>query len=838
MKGIFKYFNSLGLKPEDSGLTIISKNILVYLALLMSIGGIVWGGLSLFFGLYIQSLIPFGYIIISAVNLFYFAKVKNYEISVFIQILASMFLPFMLQWSLGGYSASGLVLLWSILALIGSVVLIGGKLSYNFLAYFVILVMLSVYFEPQVSLIRPTILTPEVSRILLAINFTLVISIFFILTKLKFDLDVKVQKDLQNLNEFKNKSLEIEKDISKRLEISERRYRNLVEESRVFICTHNTDGIITTVNKPGAVMLGYEQSELIDNNISLFIPEEYKNDYEFYLEYIQKHGMFESFMTVITKKGERRVLLFRNVLIEEEDQKPYVLGSAQDVTEWRKSEFRENQIKKDLELIISSMDDFVVEFDEKGCFKNLICRDESLLFMPVASFIGKSIKEVFTHAPEFADEAQRLYDEAIETREPRVIQIEDIFSETPIFYSARLNPLIEEDGTCTRCTGLVTNITHQKIAENELNEAFNMQSVIIESLEGGVLVVNDTGKIQLVNQELCSLLMIEDSPHDLYGISSLEFIDGRKKLFLKPQEFIDRLRKVLDNKERVLNEEVVMANGRVLERDFIPIYLDEDYKGHMWHYQDISKRKEFEQALRGSKEEAEKANKLKTIFMGNLSHEVRTPLQGIQGFTEILENPALPDNKRSEYLKIIKSRTADLQHIIDSLLDMASLETGEIKSFPQRVDIVKLLQNICKDIGQAHSMEMSDKSIDYKLDLDLPGESFAHVDPQHFKQVLTNLVRNAIKFTDAGEVSICAFLDQSEYHIKVKDTGIGIPGESLIHIFEPFRQAHEGLSRSKGGIGLGLSICKKMVELWGGCISVSSELEKGSCFTISIPVVV
>jgi signal transduction histidine kinase len=237
--------------------------------------------------------------------------------------------------------------------------------------------------------------------------------------------------------------------------------------------------------------------------------------------------------------------------------------------------------------------------------------------------------------------------------------------------------------------------------------------------------------------------------------------------------------------------------------------------------------------LKIAKEQAEEANRLKTIFLGNLSHEVRTPLQGIMGMAELLEVQGIGKDKSSTYIQIIKQRSLDLQNIIESLLDMASLETGEIKSRPEKISLAAVTAEIFESFKQEHSI--TKKSIVLNLEHSLSNEDKTLIDPNHLKRVIINLLSNSIKFTNEGSITLALVKKPDHFLLCVCDTGIGIESSKFDQIFEPFRQAHEGISRSKGGIGLGLPICKKMVQMWGGEISLQSEVNKGSKFNVTIP---
>jgi PAS domain S-box-containing protein len=703
--------NSIGWVASDSAMVKAAKNLLVYLAFLMSFGGLVWGSLLLYFDLRVAAIIPFGYIVLSFFNVLHFSFRKNFITTSIIQIFISMLLPFLLQWQLGGFFASGCVMLWSILSLVGSVVLLRGRWVYPNLLLYICFVVISYFFDSYFVSSKPAILTPEVSLALLALNILLIMAIVFVLAKIKVDQDHLIQNELLALYEVYERNLTTEQDTRRRLQTSETRFRILIEESRVLICTHSIVGNLITINKPGAEILGYNTDELLGKNISFLLPHELQDDYHSYLDHIVRHKAFEGFMTVLTRNGDRRILLFRNVLVEEQGQTPYIIGSAQDVTEWRKSENREGKIRKELQMIVSSMDDIVIEFDEARRFKNFWCRDESKLSRPVSHYIGKTLAEAFSYAPPFADKAQYVYEKVIQSGKPYSVEIDSKILPIPVSYLIRLNPIVEKDGNVKRCTALVSDITVRKLAEKELNESFK--------------------------------------------------------------------------------------------------------------------------ALKAAKEEAENSNRLKTIFLGNLSHEVRTPLQGILGFAEILENPKLPEAKRKEYLSIIKRRTGDMQNIIESLLDLASLETGEIKAFPVKINLYETIEYIFAKATQ--DLDLAGKPLKLLLENKLQLNDSTVLDPQHLLQVLTNLFSNAVKFTAEGSITLRCEYSLDRFKVSMIDSGIGIPADKVDHIFEPFRQAHEGMSRSKGGIGLGLAICKKMVQMWGGEIEVASQPGRGSVFSFTVP---
>lgn len=830
---VFSWFNTVGISPEDGEIVRASKNLVVYLSIFMSFGGLVWGSLLLYFNLTMPAVIPYGYVAISFLNVFAFKYSKKFQLVSSIQIVISLFLPFMLQWSLGGYFASGCVMLWSLLALVGVIILRQGYKMYIYLFLFLALVVFSYWFDPFFAKYIPSILTPRVSLTLLLINIIMITCAGFLLLISKVGKDDAIRIELEHLQQTRQKNIITEAEIGKRLQLSENLYRNLVEESQILICKHKLDGELISVNKKGAEILGYRQEDLVGINLGKFLAPEFINEYRSYLQQIENFNTHEGFLTVITKNSEKRIFLFKNIMIKEYGHEPYVIGSAQDVTEWRKAENREHKARKELQMIVSSMDDFVVEFDECACFKNLWCRDESKLFMPVKSFIGKTIAEVFANLPKFSEEAQKVYDQTILSGNSISIELEDSFSKESIYYLVRLNPLREKDGRIVRCTALITNITSRKVAEKRLNESFQTQNLLLENLDGGVIIEDANRRIRLVNTGFCELFNIPLKPSEMTGMDCSKSAEEVKHLFVDCSTFPTRVEHILKEKIKVLNEELRMLDNRVLERDYIPIIFQNKYQGHLWHYRDITNRKQVELALKAAKEEAEESNRLKTIFLGNLSHEVRTPLQGILGFAEILENSKLSEQKRLEYLAIIKQRTGDMQNVIESLLDLASLETGEIRAFPVPLNLFEAIDAVF--IRTKQDQHVKGKSIELFLNNIIKDPTTVNIDCQHLAQVLINLMNNAIKFTNAGSITLKSEQCESYYKISIEDTGVGIPEDKVQYIFEPFRQAHEGMSRSKGGIGLGLAICKKMVEMWGGQIEVQAQPGIGSTFSFTIP---
>ena len=247
---------------------------------------------------------------------------------------------------------------------------------------------------------------------------------------------------------------------------------------------------------------------------------------------------------------------------------------------------------------------------------------------------------------------------------------------------------------------------------------------------------------------------------------------------------------------------------------------------------DITELKNYEEKLIEAKEKAEESGRLKTKFIQNMSHEIRTPMNGIIGFTELLDNPALSEEKRKRFIEIIKNSTNQLLHIIDEIMEISVLEAKQIKAIESPVCLNDLFNELftmfnIKANKNGNSLVLKNEFSDL--------ESTVLTDKNKLNKVVSNLLENALKFTDKGIVEFGYQLKNEELKIFVKDNGIGIKPEVQSQIFERFSQTEKDLSKIEGGLGLGLSIAKENAELLGGKISVKSKLGEGAAFFVTLP---
>ncbi|MFV0377713.1 MAG: PAS domain S-box protein [Mangrovibacterium sp.] len=279
-------------------------------------------------------------------------------------------------------------------------------------------------------------------------------------------------------------------------------------------------------------------------------------------------------------------------------------------------------------------------------------------------------------------------------------------------------------------------------------------------------------------------------------------------------------------------------NGELFwERAVISSIINE--KGEITNFvevkEDVTEKKKIIQDLQQAKEKAEESDRLKSAFLANMSHEILTPLNAIIGFTNLLlKNEGLAEDQKKEFSSIINNSSEDLLQIINDILDISKIETGQLHMFPTEFSVHKVVQELysiaCR---QQEKMEKTVINIQYQLS---PNDYFLLTDKARFMQVFNNLINNAIKFTNEGNVKF-GISDVSPGQIRffVSDTGIGIGQPLQERIFDRFRQVDDSLSHSHGGTGLGLSISKKLVEQMGGEISLESAPGKGTTFWFTIP---
>ncbi len=245
---------------------------------------------------------------------------------------------------------------------------------------------------------------------------------------------------------------------------------------------------------------------------------------------------------------------------------------------------------------------------------------------------------------------------------------------------------------------------------------------------------------------------------------------------------------------------------------------------------DVTERAEAERSLAAAAEHAHAASQAKSAFLAAMGHEIRTPLNGVLGMAQVMAGDELPPRQR-ERLAIIRESGESLLHILNDLLDFSKIEAGKLTLEDAEFD----LEDLLRSAHAAFSALASQKGLTYRLKISERSKGLYRSDPLRLRQILHNLISNAIKFTAEGGVEVSVSHRAGALLLEVTDTGIGIPPEGLPQLFDKFEQVDSSTTRRFGGTGLGLAICRDLAGLMGGRISVASEVGAGSTFRVEIP---
>lgn len=301
------------------------------------------------------------------------------------------------------------------------------------------------------------------------------------------------------------------------------------------------------------------------------------------------------------------------------------------------------------------------------------------------------------------------------------------------------------------------------------------------------------------------------------------------------QTFQDE-RKILETGSPLigLEEKVIWPDGHITWASTSKLPL-KDVEGNIIGTfgisRDITDWKKIIEELSKAKEKAEESDRLKTSFLQNMSHEVRTPMNAIMGFSELLRNENLLPEKRREYVNIICQSSTNLLNIIEDVLKISSIETGQEKVNLEECQLSELISVLELQFRK----KAEQKNLDFITDITTDEEINFLTDKTKLTQIIANLLNNALKFTHKGFIRLGCRVENTFLHFFVEDSGIGISAEHIDKIFERFYQVESYLSRDFGGTGLGLSICRAYTEMLGGTISVESIPDKGSIFHVLIP---
>jgi PAS domain S-box-containing protein len=374
---------------------------------------------------------------------------------------------------------------------------------------------------------------------------------------------------------------------------------------------------------------------------------------------------------------------------------------------------------------------------------------------------------------------------------------------------------------------------HQKITESGLRESEEKFRLLLNSTAEAIYGLDTKGNCTFCNPACLEILGYEREDHligkNMHDLIHHHRIDGAEYLVEECKTYL-----AFRNGEgvHVDNEVLWRADGSPFDAEYTshPMRKGKEVVGSVVAFHNITERKKAQNALVEAKKSAENANQAKGEFLAKISHEIRTPMTVFMSATEhLLDIDKDPEHR--EVLELAELSSQRLYTLIEAVLDFSKIEVQKLELYEEKFDLRKCLQNPLKMMQPKANKK--NISLELEVSSDVPKNIVG--DEYRLGQILLNLIGNAIKFTEEGEVKISVNLLDNNLVFNVSDTGTGIPEEKLESIFEDFIQADNSITRKYGGAGLGLAISRGLVELMGGRINVQSQLGQGSTFTFNLP---
>lgn len=617
----------------------------------------------------------------------------------------------------------------------------------------------------------------------------------------------------------------------RRAERSARLLASIVESSDDAIIGKDLNGIITSWNQAAERIFGYTAAEAIGRPVTMLAPPDRVDEMPAILTRLKQGERVEHFDTVRRAKDGRLVPISLTVSpVKDEDGE--IVGAskiARDISERKRAEEALHEQKERLHATLTGIGDAVIVTDAEA---------RVTMMNPVAQALtgwkddatGRPLEEVFhiineqTRQPVDSPVNRVMCEGVIVGLGNHTILIRKDDTKRPIDDSAA--PIRDREGNVMGCILVFRDTSERRRTERALADREARIRAVVNTVIDGIVTIDEGGTIQSLNPAAVRL----------FGYQAEEVV-GQNVRMLMPDPYRHEHDGYLANYLRSGQAQIIGV-GREVEGcrkdgSTFPMELavSEFRLGERRYFtgivRDITERKQAEEALR-------QADRRKDEFLATLAHELRNPLAPIRNAVELLgrdrDDPALFEQARS----ILGRQLGQMVRLIDDLLDMSRISQGKVQLRKERVELAAVVRGAVETIrpfldAQAH-----------ELTITLPPESiFLDADPTRLAQVLSNLLHNAAKYTErGGHIWLTAERRDNEVQVSVRDDGIGIAAEHLPHLFEMFTQASPALERAQGGLGIGLSLVRGLVEPHGGTVEArSAGIGRGSEFIVCLPVV-
>lgn len=635
--------------------------------------------------------------------------------------------------------------------------------------------------------------------------------------------DISTIKQAQRSIEEMN--AELERKVVERTQAladSEARVRAYIENAGQGFWQVGTDRLTTDVNPALCSMLGYEREEMLGRSPLDFADEQNQAIFRDQMAKIDAtvHRNYEIVMR--HKDGHGVPVLFHATTYRDlHSGVNNAFAFITDLSEQKRAAAAQLRLQRMIEASLNeiyafSIDTLRFEYASPSALRNLGYSMEQLHAMTPVDIKPQMDEETFRGlvAPLLSGMQGQLVFQTIHQRA------------NGSRYPVEVHLQLVESGADRLFLAMIYDTTERKATE----EALAMARHVLDKTADAIFWADESGRFVYVNDAACHSLGY--SRDELRGMQVMD-VDGTH---MDPVQFTAFVQTMVN--EQVANIETVHCrkDGSTFPVDLVVNLMEYGGQRYLCGFaRDITLRRQAEDALLQAKEAAEAAVRAKNQFLANMSHEVRTPLTGIMGMSQLLQLTSLTDEQK-EYLHNLDTSSQSLLVIINDLLDLTRIESGLIQleqaSFQPRY--------LVEEVLRVHEPFARRKGIALTTALDDGLPSCLRGVPQRIKQVLHNLLGNAVKFTDQGTVTLSVALERQDgdtfwLRYSVADTGIGIPAATISRLFTPFTQGDSSISRLYGGTGLGLAICRRLTELMGGSIAVESTPGVGSCFTVLLP---
>lgn len=628
-----------------------------------------------------------------------------------------------------------------------------------------------------------------------------------------------------------NKLDEKRNEIKENLRKSEDDYRRLVESANSIIIRWDRNGIFRFVNDYTVRFFGYsKKEEMIGKKVSMIMPETSGHNLSDLLNNIVLHpDTYIGFENEnIRKNGELVWISWANrPIYDESGNIEEILSIGNDYTERRR-------LEEQFRTLVTASSELQFRMNPDWTEMRQL-RSQGFLSNTESPNPGWLEEYILPEDQQLVTEAIR---ESIRTKSIFELEHRVRSKDGGIGWTfSRAVPLLDKSGQIIEWFGAANDITERKQAEEDIrrSEAILNQAGMIANLgvwEIKFIQWDDINK---------NPLYWSAQTYRIFGYAPGS-INVTNELFFGLVHPDDRKRLTDTITKSIAERSNYRIEHRIIRIDGVERIVTEnaeisfDTTGKplriIGAVQDITEQKLVEQKLIEAKEKAEESDRLKSAFIANLSHEIRTPMNGILGFADLLKKRDLSEESHKMYLDAISSSGKRMLDIIFDLVDISKLEAGQMDIKIEIVDVNKVLD----ELFIFFLPEANKKGVMLKFNKEVPPDRILiETDKTKLMQILTNLVKNALKFTSAGYVEIGCKFQKNQYLFYVKDTGVGIRKELHKQIFERFRQADVSSAGIIEGTGLGLAISKAYVELLGGTISVESEPSAGSLFFFTLP---